>query len=99
MTCLLLCTVTVDEDHASMEASDTGGEFGSGSRVVRVNGSDETAAAAVRECDRVVQIVVAHDCTDRTKGLDLVNGGRTPRVSAMQEDRRQEGAANDIGAD
>src|ERR1700737_2415022 len=73
VTRLLLGAVAIDEDHASMEAPDAEGELGGGRGVVCVDGGDETAAAAIRERDGVVQIVVAHDRADGAEGLDLVD--------------------------
>ena len=57
VTCLLLGAVAVDEDHASMEAPDAEGELGGGRGVVRVNGGDETAAAAMGDAPALAAIL------------------------------------------
>src|ERR1700726_1149422 len=82
-----------------MEAADAEGELGGGRGVVRVDGGDETAAAAIGEGYGVVQTVIAHDGAYGSECLDLVDAGRAAWIGAMQQDRRNECAARGVGLD
>ena len=60
--------------------------------------ADETAAAAPRECDRLLDVVVRQQRAHRAEGLHRVDGARVAGIAAVQQGRRDEGAALGIGA-
>jgi glycyl-tRNA synthetase beta chain len=98
MTGLLLGTVAVDQHQTAVERADAEDEVGCRGGIIGVEGGHEAAVAAIGQGHGLIETVIAHYGADRAEGLDAMHVGGADRVWAMQQERRNEGAALPVRA-